>query len=142
MADPQIVYGPKSPHDFIYIPVADGTDLGKQGDLVSYESNAAVLMDAAGEDATFAGFGITVHIADENLPNDLTVGLKGVVVYDVASATFALAAELKYSARNKLVAAAGADTIAWSHKREASAVTRLRSLIDVVALGKLFAVSA
>jgi len=142
MADPQIVYGPKSPHDFIYIPVADATDLGKQGDFVSYESNAAVLMDAAGEDATFAGFGISVHVTNENLPNDLTIGLKGVVVYDVASATFAVAAGLKYSARATLVADAGANTIAWAAKREAASVTRLRSLIDVIALGKLFAVSA
>jgi hypothetical protein len=143
MADPQIVYGPSNEHDFIYIPVADATDLGKQGDLVSYESNAAVLLDAAAEDATFAGFAITVHVADENLPNDLTVGLRGVLVYDVASATFAIAAGLKYAgSRNKVVADGGYNTIAWSHKREASAVTRLRTLVDVIALGKLFAVSA
>jgi len=143
MADPSIVYGPSNEHDFIYIPVADGTDLGKQGDLVSYESNAAVLLDAVAEDATFAGFAISVHVTNENLPNDLTVGLRGVVVYDVASATFALAAGLRYGgSRNKLVADGGYGTIAFSHKREAAAVTRLRALVDVIALGKLFAVSA
>jgi hypothetical protein len=142
MAVPQVVYFPKDESDVAYIPVDDATDLENQGDFVSYEGNLACLLDAEAEDATFAGYTITVHVADETLPDEVAVGLKGVVVYDISSGTVSFAAGLKYSARGKVAADSGYNTIAWSFKREAAAVTRLRCLIDVIALGKLFAVSA
>lgn len=142
MAVPQVVFFPKDESDIAYVPVADGTDLENQGDWVSYESNYGVLLDAAAEDATFCGYVIVPHVEDETLPDEVTVGLKGVVIYDISSGTVSFAAGMKYSARYTVVADGGYNTIAWSFKREASAVTRLRCLVDVIALGKLFAVSA
>jgi len=142
MAVPQVVFFPKDESDIAYIPVADATDLANQGDFVCYESSFATLFDAAADDATFTGYVITPHVAAEVLPDEVTVGLKGVVVYDQASGTTDFAAGLKYSARYTVAADGGYNTIAWSFKREAIATTRLRCLIDVIALGKLFAVSA
>jgi len=57
------------------------------GDLISYESNAAVLMDAVGEDATFLGYCINRTTADFDEPDSAVVGLQAVVEYDATSAT-------------------------------------------------------
>ena len=140
--NPQVVVPPRDDSDLVYLPVADAMAIAVQGALVSLESSTAVLLNADTEDATFAGFAMTVHAADEALPNEVTVALKGQVIYDCTSAAYDTGAGVKYVSLNAVVADGGANTLAWAASLEASAVTRLRTLVDVLALGKLFATDA
>jgi hypothetical protein len=140
--NPQVVVPPRDDSDIVYLPVATAMAIAVQGALVSFESSVAVLFNAATEDATFAGFAMTVHAADEANPKEVAVGLKGQVIYDCTSAAYDLGDGLKYASANNLVADGGANTIAYAARVEASAVTRLRTLVDVVSLGKLFASAA
>tara|TARA_B100000029_G_scaffold107990_1_gene99289 strand:+ start:4935 stop:5354 length:420 start_codon:yes stop_codon:yes gene_type:complete len=123
--------------DRIAIPVGTSTNLEK-GDLLSYESNAAVLFDAATEDATFTGYMINQVSSDFSEPDRAVAGLKGIVEYDCDSANYAVGDGLKYSAENKVVDDGGSDTIVWSAEY-ATSVTRVDVIVDVLALGKLFA---
>lgn len=140
--NPQIVYTPKDESDFVQIPIATATSLTIQGSLCSYESSYIVLLDAAAEDATFCGVNILTHTANEASPELITTALKATVIYDCTSATYGFADGLTYASANAVVDDGGYNTICFSARLEASAVTRLRCLIDVVALGKLFAVAA
>ena len=124
--------------------VASATVLEK-GFFISYESNKAVVMDLVTDDATFLG------ICNDDSANgdtdDVEVLLKCEIRVDVVSATYSILQGLKYSAGSatvdyKLVDDGSANTIAFSLEEKTSAVTRLKVLIDVVALGKLAAVSA
>lgn len=138
MAAPRILQE-AGDRDRIVIPVGAATNLEK-GDLLSYESSEAVLMDADTEDATFAGYAINAVSSDFSEPDRIVAGLKGIIEYDAASATYTVGQQLKYSAKNALVDAAAANSIAWA--AEGKTGTRVATLIDVVALGKLFGVSA
>jgi hypothetical protein len=123
------------------IPVGASTDL-EMGDFVSLESNAAVLMDAAAEDATFAGYMINQVHTDYSEPDQAIVGLRGILLCTATSATYGFGDGLVYTAENTVAADAGANTMAWSGAEETAAVTSLKVIIDVIALGKLFAVDA
>lgn len=130
--------------DIVKLPRATTTVIFK-GDFLSLESNAAVLMDAATEDATFCGIANSQHETGDAFP--VTSLLRCQIKVSVTSATYGFGVELKYSAGSatveySLVAAGGANTIAWSAAEETVAVTQLLVDIDVRALQKLFAVSA
>jgi len=138
MAAPRILQE-AGDRDRIAIPVGTSTNLEK-GDLLSYESNAAVLVDAATEDATFIGYAVNQVSSDFSEPDRIVAGLKGIVEYDATSATYGAGAGLKYTSENAVVADGGANTIAWAAEYKTG--TRLATLIDVLALGKLFATDA
>jgi len=139
MAAPRILQE-AGDRDRIVIPVGTSTNLEK-GDLLSYESGAAVLVDAATEDATFIGYAVNQVSADFSEPDRIVAGLKGIVEYDCTSAAYNVADGLKYADENKVVADGGANTIAHAAETKGT-TTRLAVLIDVLALGKLFAVDA
>lgn len=132
------------PGNSVMAEVASATVLEK-GFFISYESNKAVPMDAVTEDATFLG--ICNDDSADGDTDDVEVLLKCEIRVDVVSATYSILQGLKYSAGSatvdyKLVDDSSANTIAFSLEEKTSAVTRLKVLIDVVALGKLAAVSA
>lgn len=126
--------------DRAVLPVGAATAL-EVADLVSYEASAAVLLDAAGEDATFAGYMINQHTANQPEPDRVVVGLRGMLKMSVTSATYDFADGLKYASENTLVADGGANTLAWAAEYAAT-VTTLKVAIDVIALSKLFGVDA
>lgn len=134
-------------HDFgptVSLPKASGT-VFISGQLVSYESNACVHMDAATEDSTLVG------VCSIGAPSgELTVTVTTWCVINVActSATYSFGAGLKYSAGDSstaysLVADGSANTIAhvWGDYSD-SAVTRINAAINIWALRKLLAISA
>ena len=139
MADPRIIQSAGG-LDRIAAPVAATLALA-QGDLVSYESNTTVAVDAAGEDASFLGYMVNATIADQDEPDRAIVGLRGIIEYDATSATYTVGAGLKYTSKNAVVADGGADTIGWSAEY-GTTQTRLDTIIDVIALGKLFGTDA
>lgn len=118
----------------------------EEGDFVSIESNAAVLMDTATEDATFAGYLINRKpLTGYSEPDNAVVGIRGVLETDCASAggdTYTFMKALIYSAKNKVQVSAGVNEIAWVGKKPAATVTRLTILIDAPALGKFFTAAA
>jgi hypothetical protein len=116
----------------------------QSGALISYESNTGVYMDAATEDATFIG---VCAIAAPAAQDFVLVATRGVVEIDCTSGTYAQGSGLKYSAGSasadySLVTDGSANTIMFVWKYYGVAVTRLRAIFDVIALGKLFTVSA
>ena len=139
MADPRIIQAAGN-LDRIVSPVGATVALN-QGDLVSYESNTTVLLDAGTEDATFHGYMINSPIADQDEPDRAVTGLKGIVEYDSTSATYAVGDGLKYTSKNALVADGAANTLAFSAEY-GTTKTRLTTIIDVIALNKLFLASA
>ncbi len=139
MADPRIIQS-AGILDRIASPVASTLALA-QGDLVSYEANTTVAVDAATEDGTFLGYMVNATIADQDEPDQAIVGLRGIIEYDATSATYTIGEGLKYTSKNAVVADGGSDTIAWSAEY-GTAQTRLDVIIDVIALGKLFGVDA
>jgi hypothetical protein len=123
------------------VPVGSSTNI-ELGDFLSYESGNIVLMDAAAEDATFAGYAVNQVSADFAEPDRVVVGLKGILRTDCTSAAYTFGQDLMYAAENSVVNAS-ANSIAWSIEDTAAGnVTSLDILIDVLALGKLFAVTA
>lgn len=130
--------------DYISLPRAS-TTVFKKGWLVSLESNAAVNMDAATEDATFVGVAWTNH--DSGDTHNLTATTKCILDIDNASATFDTGNGVKYNAGSATVVYkveddAGANTIGHANKVYTSAVTRMQIRIDVPQLQKLFEVNA
>ena len=123
------------------VPVGSSTNI-EQGDFLSYESGNIVLMDAAAEDATFAGYACNQVSSDFSEPDRVVVGLKGILRVDATSAAYTFGQDLMYAAENSVVDAS-ANSICWSIEDTAAvSVTSLDILIDVLALQKLFAVTA
>jgi hypothetical protein len=130
----------------VAVPVAADTVLNP-GDFVSYESGKAVLLDAATEDATFIG--VAEGASGNNVlfqPTHINVLLKAVVEAPVASAAYTVGQALAYNETSgvlEVTATSDSNTIAWAFEdTEGTSVTSLKVLIDVVKLGKLFAVGA
>ena len=139
---PQIVVGPGH-LDLLTVNIATSTAI-EQGDLISYESALAVLLDANTEDATFLGYAFTSHFTDQAEPDKLVVALAGIVTYDCTSAsTYALADKLAYdNATENTLVESGSNTIAWVAKTPIGTVTRVDALINVLAVQKLFVAAA
>lgn len=106
----------------------------EQGDLLSFESNAVVLMDLVTEDASFIGIsGGKCDTASAGTYID--VYLRCIVDIALVSATYAIGAGVKYSAKNTLVADSDANTIGWIWDFNTATRTRGKVLIDIPALG-------
>jgi len=135
MADPRIIQS-AGILDRIAAPVAATLALA-QGDLVSYEASTTVKVDAATEDGTFLGYMVNATIADQDEPDKAIVGLRGIIEYDSTSATYNIGDGLSYTSANAVVADGGTNTIAWAAEY-GTTQTRLDTIIDVIALGKLF----
>lgn len=128
--------------DVIEIPIEAATVL-EPGMPVSYESGYAVPLDAATEDATFAGIALDKHVAGDTYPGKVLVELTCKVDAPVASGAYTIGQALAYNASNKNFEASTADTMLWSLQDTAGGnVTTLKCLVDVRALGKLFPVNA
>jgi len=124
------------------VPVGSSTNL-EQGDFLSYESGNAVLVDAATEDATFIGYMVNQVSSDFSEPDRAVAGLKGILRVDCTSAAYTFGQGLKYVSENAVVTDGAANTLVWSVEDTAAGnVTSLDILVDVLALNKLFAVSA
>ena len=114
-----------------------------RGDFLSYESDAAVLMDTVTEDATFIGIAMNNYTSGDRVPQQVVAALVCMIECDVTSATYSIGDGLKYTSKNTLVADGSANTIAFAAKDESgSAATRTKVYVNVPALGKLFTVSA
>ena len=114
----------------------------ERGDLLSYESSVAVLMDTVTEDSTFCGVALTQYSDNYRAPQQVVAALVCMVEIDATSATYDVFDGLKLASSNTLVADGSANTIAWCAEIETSAASRIKAYINVPALGKLFAVSA
>lgn len=143
MAAPTILHLSPNPSDYVTVPRAS-TTVFDHGWLVSLESSNAVNLDAATEDATFIGVAITKH--ESGNTDNVTVCQDCVMEIDAVSAAYDTGDGVKYSAGSatvdyKVAADGGANTIGWAHKVYSSA-TRIQVRFNVLALGKLYAVSA
>ena len=134
MEQPLVVKYGDGRTDRVDVPIASATTIEK-GDFISYESNKAVLMDNVGEDDTFCGMAETTSTNGDT--ENLVVLTKCIAEVDTTSATYTIGQGLMYTSENTLVAAGSDTAIAWSTEYKTSC-TRLRVLIDVVALQKLF----
>lgn len=144
MAKPTILHLSKDPSDYVRIP-RDSTTVVDVGDFISVESSKATLMNAATDDATFAGIAISKH--ESGNTDDVVVALDCVIEVDCVSATYTLGAGVKYNAGSatvdyKVEDDAGANTVGWSHRVYSSAVTRMEVRINAPVLQKLFEVNA
>jgi len=114
----------------------------KPGWLVSIEGATAVPLNAATEDATFAGIALTGHEPNVDYRTEVTLAEKCEIDIDVVSGTYTRGEGLTLSGTTTgdaitLVADAGSNTLAWAAETKASAVTRLRVRIDIDRLAKL-----
>lgn len=110
----------------------------EKGDLVSWESSTAVLVDNVGEDATFVGYAITQRNTSFDEPDRLVVGKVGIVEYDTTSATYEFAQDIMYTSENAFVDSTnGGTAMAWSNEYKATA-TRLEVYINAPLLQKLW----
>ena len=136
MAQPRIL---QSAPNHLRVTAPFGSVAMEPGDLASYESDTIVLMDAATEDATFAGYLINQNNTAQREPADAVLGLQGQLQVDCTSAAYVLGQGLKLASANTVVDHGGtpADTIAWSAEKTGT-VTSLDILIDVIAVNKLF----
>lgn len=127
--------------DLIEVPI-DGNTALEPGDLISYESNLGVKMDSETEDATFLGVCKDKVRSGDTFPN-IVVARKCIVEAAVTSAAYTIGQALMLNVATQKLEAATANSIAWSYQDTGGAsVTTLKVLIDTVALGKLFPVSA
>lgn len=122
------------------LPVETATVISK-GDLVSYESGYAVLVDAAADDATFVGVSMSATKAGEVEP--IVIQMQCIAEATVDSAAYTYGQSLTIGTGTGALADGGANTIAWSVIDTASVdVTSLKILVDVTKLGKIFPVNA
>lgn len=124
----------------IAVPVESATVI-TAGMFVSYESGYAVPLDAQTEDATFLGVAEGQTKAGET--DDISVITQGVFQCSVTSAAYTIGQGLHFNASTGALENATANTLAWSWEDTAGvSVTTLKVLVDVVALAKLFPISA
>lgn len=124
-------------HERASLAIATSTAIEK-GDLISWESNAAVLVDNVGEDATFAGYAITQHNTAFVEPDRLVVGKVGIVELDSTSATYTFGQDVMYTSENAVVDSTnGATAMCWANEYKTTA-TRLECYINAPLLLKLW----
>jgi len=120
--------------------IADATEI-KPGWLVNYVGGFAVVTDAAGEDAIFAGVAITGHEQNKDYRSTIQVAEVCEIEADVTSADYVRGDGLTLAAAAggdtiSFVDDGGANTVCWAAETKTTA-TRLRIRIDVWALAKL-----
>lgn len=104
------------------------------GDLVSYESAAAVLMDAVTESATFVGVS-NGKVAAGSTGTYIPIFPRCIVEISLSSSTYNLGEALIYASKNTLATAtAGENAIGWLYQPDTGTVTSGKVLFDVPAL--------
>jgi len=127
--------------DRVMVPIASATAVEK-GHAISYEGNKAVLMDLEAEDATFVGISEDDHAAASG-DGKILVIQKCIVDAPVESGSYCSGDPLSFNTSTGSLQKDTDNTIAFAFEdTELDSVTRLRCLIDVVALDKLFNVKA
>lgn len=129
MAQPVIIsYNP----DFVVnIPV--GSVAINVGDLVTIESNALAVVDAAADCVYLAG--VSMGKAAANAGGYLPVALKCIVLIDADSEARTLGDALGYSAANKVKNVANGTKMFGWYLDEGKTSTTVRMLVDVPLLG-------
>lgn len=121
-------------------PIESTTEI-KPGHFCSFEGGYLVLLNAATEDASFAGIAATGHKPTVDNLDHITVLETCEVEVDVVSGTYTRGEGLKLNGVTSgdsiiLEADAGANTLAWAAETKAS-TTRLRVRVAVWDLQKL-----
>lgn len=146
MAQVKVKHWPKDACWYRPLPKAAAVKF-KMGMPASLESNTAVILNAVGEDGTFAGL---VYEGDiEGTEATEIIVCCGPVVAQVAvsSATYGYGDGLlyvsgSYTADYTFADDSGANTICWSLEEKTSAVTSLEVLFNATLLQKLFSSAA
>jgi len=113
----------------------------QKGDFLKLTTGEVEKMAAATDDATFVGIA-AMKSEDADGPSTILVYTQCIIQMAMDSAAYAFGAGLKGNFTNStLVADGGANTIAFAWETKAT-TTSLKVLVDVRALGKLFATSA
>jgi hypothetical protein len=138
MADPVVIQEPEA-CDVMEYPV--GNIEVKRGELLSLESSTIIVMNAATDDATFPGFALGQKNVGFDVPAQLLVAQKGVVVLDATSDQYVPPGQLMWASENAVATATG-NTIGYVWRKTAAAAVRVKAYFNVPALQKLFAVQA
>ncbi len=110
------------------------------GDFLSLDTlNGVEKMTVVTEDASFVGIAGMLS-ADADGPDRLLVFTQCIIEVPVTSAAYVFGDGLKWVS-GELVADGAANTIAWAYETKGT-TTSLKVLVDVLALQKLFSVSA
>ncbi|MDD5109540.1 MAG: hypothetical protein PHC29_08620 [Candidatus Omnitrophica bacterium] len=123
-----VKHGDHDPLNLLMLDVGSSTTVGF-GDLIESTSGAAVAVDAAGDNATFAGVALDASESGETAK--LRILTHGIVQLTVVSTTYDIGDALKYSSGANgtawvlTKATTGADGIMWSRQYKSSAVTTL-----------------
>ncbi len=111
------------------------------GEWLSWETNAVAIVDLATEDATFIGMALGASANGETAK--IPIATKFIADVTVASATYDLGAELKFSTDGSLLASGGANGVCNVIEYTGAAATTVRAYFDVMgAVKKLFPINA
>jgi len=133
-----IRHGEESELNKIKTAVGSSTVLAR-GDLIELTSGSAVAVNAAGDNATFAG--VSVDLSESGETVKVGTLLRGICKITVTSTTYDIGDSLKYSAGangtawSLAKATSGADGIMWSREYQASSVTTLEVQWDSFLVG-------
>ena len=112
-----------------------------EGDLISYETRVACLLNAEAKDATFLGISRDYNYLTlfPDSMRYINVSMKVVALCPCTSAAYIIGQGLKYaSVKNTVADDGGVNTIAWSIQETRTAlVTLVKVLIDVPLLKKV-----
>ena len=112
----------------------------QKGDFVKLTTGEIEVVSGATDDATFLGV-CSMKSEDADGPTNLLIYTQCIVECPMESAAYAFGAGLKYNTNGTLEADGSANTIAFAWETKGT-TTSLKVLVDVIALGKLFTVSA
>ena len=113
----------------------------KVGEFLSWESNAVAVLDLATEDATFIGMALGASASGET--DKIPIATEFIADVTVASATYDLGAELKFSTDGSLEASSSANGVANVIDYYSSAATTVRAYFNVLDhIKKLFPINA
>ena len=133
-----------SPLDTITAPVVSGTFIAPvfdKGQLLTYQNGIVGKIGTATENLIFLGVSDDLRVSTTDIM-PVAVIQKGIFSATVGSAAYTFGQPLAYvGGATDNLASSTANTIAWSAEDTGGAsVTTLKVLIDVKALGKLYAV--
>lgn len=129
--------------DQLVVPTVSGTfqaAVFEKGQLLAYQNGIVTKVGTATENLLFIGVSEDRRVSTtDTMP--VTVIQKGIFQAAVTSAAYTIGQSLAYDGASDVLTSSTANTIAWSAEDTAGAsVTTLKVMIDVRALGKLFAV--